>query len=59
MFRFRHTVFYSHLNKVGDILTKSAALRINLNIDDTHMLQDRTLTPHTLKPLAFSPRPSP
>ena len=52
-------MFYSHLNKVGDILTKSAALRINLNIDDTHMLQDRTLTPHTLKPLAFSPRPSP
>jgi hypothetical protein len=36
LFHFRHAAFSSHLKaKVGNILAKAAALRINLNIDGT------------------------
>ncbi len=64
-FHYHHSVSYSHLkSKVGNILTKLvtkiAALRINLNIDDTPMSSrsfTECLPPHTRtthKPLVIS-----
>jgi len=48
-------VFYSQLkSKVGNILAKAAALRIDLKIDGAPIASRS----HT-HPLAFSPRPSP
>jgi hypothetical protein len=47
-------VFSSHLKpKVGNIIVKTASLWIFLNIDDTPILLDHTLTHHTPKTLAY------
>ena len=52
--------FYSQLkSKVGNILAKATALRIDLKIDGAPIASRSHTHPHTLKPLAFSPRPSP
>ena len=52
--------FYSQLkSKVGNILIKAAALRIDLKIDGAPIASRSHTHPRTLKPLAFSPRPSP
>jgi hypothetical protein len=49
--------FYSQLkSKVGNILAKAAALRIDRKIDGAPI--KITHSPRTLNPLAFSPRPS-
>ena len=53
-------VFYSQLkSKVGNILAKAAALRIDLKIDGAPIASRSHTHPRTLNPLAFSPRPSP
>jgi hypothetical protein len=55
LFHFRRTAFYSQLkSKVGNILAKATALRINLNIHGGPIA-----SPHTLKPLSPYPLPSP
>ena len=48
-FHFRHTAFSSHLkSKVGNILAKTVALRITLNIDGTPMAsKSHTHTSHS------------
>ena len=53
-FQSRRTVFYSQLkSKVGLILAQAEALRVNLDIDDTHIdSKNRILTPHTLRLLS-------
>ena len=52
--------FYSQLkSKVGNILAKAAALRIDLKIDGAPIASRSHTHPRTLNPLAFSPRPSP
>jgi hypothetical protein len=51
-FHNRLTVVYSHLkSKVGNILTKTTSLCINLILMSHLYLLDHTLTPHILKPL--------
>jgi hypothetical protein len=51
-FYFRRAAFSSHLkSKSGNILAKTATLRIILNID--LWCQDHTLTHHTRKPLVY------
>ena len=51
--------FYSQLkSKVGNILAKAAALRIDLKIDGAPIASRSHTHPRTLNPLAFSPRPS-
>ena len=53
-FHFKRAAFSSQLkSKVGNILAKAAALRITLNIDDTPVSSDHTLTHHTHNPLVY------
>jgi hypothetical protein len=57
-FRFRRAAFYSKLkSKVGNILAKATALRINLNIDGAPIASH--VHTHTHKPLAPHSLPSP
>ena len=60
-FRFRRAAFYSQLkSKVGNILAKATALRINLNIYDAPIASHtHTLTPPTHKLLVSYPLPCP
>jgi hypothetical protein len=59
LIRLRRAAFYSQLkSKVGDILTKATALRIDLNFDGAPMAS-HTLTPLTHKLLVSYPRSFP